>query len=499
MIRQPRQRKLPLFLAGCILATAFAPTFFVPSLLTLGFFAQKVRTALSWKSAALYGFWFGLGFFTAGLYWIAIGVSVYIDDFWWAIPFALFGLPLILSPFVVLASVIGWYFREKNYYILMLSLAWVFFEWVRSWIFTGLPWNLLGYTLTFSDELVQLGSIIGTYGMSFLVIYLGAGSIDLLGPKKRNSYFILFLIITISALLFGSWRLRENPIAFTDIKIRIVQPSIPQSDKWDEKVFWEHLDKHVDLSHINTGFKPDIILWSEAAVTAPHSIPQIKHRLKSAIIAPDTILITGGISDRKNDKEYDIYTAMYAINIWGEILFEYHKAHLVPFGEYMPLRDVLPFKKLTPGLVDYTEGKKGEVVELKKLNLKIRPLICYEAIFPSESYTEDSDVLINITNDTWYGNSSGPYQHFQMARMRAVETGTPLLRAANSGISAIVDSLGRVISATKLGHSTVLDGVLPLKLQTKPYYSLFQDFNILIVALLVQFLRKVLDRFNSLY
>jgi apolipoprotein N-acyltransferase len=496
---QQKRNASSLFLAGCGLAAAFAPIFFAPSLLTLGFFAHKIKSANSSKLAAVYGFWFGLGFFTAGLYWIAIGVSVYIDDFWWAIPFALFGLPLILSPFVALTSFLAWRYRQKDCYIIALSLIWVFFEWLRSWLFTGLPWNLLGYSLAFSDELVQLASLIGIYGMSFLVIYIAAGSIDLLDHPGRNRYFLTFMIVLISSLSFGSWRLATNPIAFTNIKIRIIQPNIPQSDKWDEESFWRHLDKHIDMSLINTGFKPDIIIWSEAAVTAPYRIPAIREHLQSAIIFPNTILITGGVSDKRTSSEYELYSAMYAINSTGELLFEYHKAHLVPFGEYIPLKNILPIKKLTPGLQDYTEGEGGAIVELQNPYLKIRPLICYETIFPNESYTKDAEVIVNITNDTWYGNSTGPYQHFHMARMRAVESGVPLLRSANSGISAIVDPLGRVISATKLGHAAVLDGLLPQKLMARPYYSILRDYGLLIVALLIHILRKVLDKLRVLH
>lgn len=499
MIKLQNYPRLTTFLTGGILAAAFAPIFFVPALLTLAILAYKTKLAPSWKAAAIYGFWFGFGFFTCGLYWMAIGVSVYAEEFWWAIPFALFGLPIILAIFVSIGSAAAWHFRRSNYYILALSLIWVFLEWVRSWIFTGLPWNLLGYSLTFSDELIQLGSVAGIYGMSFLVIYISAGALDLLDDRKRNSYFVFFLAVVVSAMMFGDWRLKQYPTKFSDVKIRIVQPDIPQSDKWDIDTFWEHLDSHVELSHINTGFSPDIVLWSEAAVTAPYYIPPVKARLQSALMSYDSVLITGGVSDKKVGQIHETYSAMYAMNKSGEVLFEYHKAHLVPFGEYIPLSSVLPLKKLTPGLEDYTEGGKGKTAELKlhahsDQVLKIKPLVCYEAIFPAEVRAAETDVIINVTNDTWYGNSSGPYQHFQMARMRAVENGVPLVRGANSGISAIIDPVGRVISETKFGHRTVLDGLLPEKISKPPVYSIILDFGLLIMAGLMQLVRKILDK-----
>lgn len=487
------------FFTGGVLAAAFAPIYFVPALFTLAILAYKIRQVTSWKTAASIGFWFGFGFFTFGLYWMAIGVSVYADDFWWAIPFALFGLPLVLAIFISIGAALSWHFRLNQYYIPAFSVIWVFLEWVRSWIFTGLPWNLLGYSLTFSDELIQLGSIVGIYGMSFIVIYLTTSALDLLDDQKRNTYFIFLALITVSSLIFGNWRLKQYPTKFTDIKVRIVQPAIAQTDKWDIDTFWSNLDSHIELSHINTGFNPDIVLWSEAAVTAPYHIEPVRQRLQSALMSRDAILITGGVSNKKVGAEQEIYTAMYAINKVGEILFEYHKAHLVPFGEYIPLSSILPLKKLTPGLEDYTEGAKGRTVEMKLSAsypkvIKIKPLVCYEAIFPAEVRATETDVIINVTNDTWYGNSSGPYQHFNMARMRALENGVPLIRGANSGISAIIDPLGRVISKTEFGDKTVLDGIIPQKIDSQPLYSFFWDFGVIVIIGLMLLLRKILDK-----
>jgi apolipoprotein N-acyltransferase len=327
------------------------------------------------------------------------------------------------------------------------------------------------------------------------VIYIAAGAIDLLSVSDRNSYFMFCMISIVAALFFGSSRLKKNPISFTNTAIRIVQPSIPQSDKWDEEVFWEHLNKHTSLSRLHTGFKPDIILWSEAAVTAPYRIKSVMHKLQSAITSADVVLVTGGVNDNESANfKHELRSAMYAITKQGKILFEYHKAHLVPFGEYMPLKSILPVKKLTPGIIDYTPGTQGVVVELPHLVLKIRPLICYEAIFPGEVREDKADVMINITNDSWYGNSSGPYQHFHAARMRAVENGIPMIRAANSGISAIIDPLGRVISETKLWAVTVLDGKIPHKLPRPTLYYLYGEWMLLFIICISGFAREFLRR-----
>lgn len=486
-----------LFLLGGFLSLAFAPYFFIPALLSLGFLAYFVKIATTKGEAFSYGFWFGFGFFTAGLYWITIGVSVYIADFWWALPFALFGLPLFLSLcFIAPSMMLCWKFRESPHYVIILTIIWVVFEYFRSWAFTGLPWNLLGYSLSFSNELIQIGSIFGIYGMSLIVAFISFGSIYFLNSESRLKYFLSATGIIIAIISFGDWRLKNNPTTFTNIKLRLVQPNIEQSDKWDENLFWSNLNSHVTMSVVNTGFVPDIILWSEAAVTVPYDYKPVRQMLQSAIIYPQTTLITGGVTQNITENgEPSIYTSLYAIKQAGDILFNYNKAHLVPFGEYIPLRSVFPMiKKLTPGLLDYTPGTKGQMVTLSALNLKIRPLICYEAIFPRESITRNADVIINLTNDNWYGNSTGPYQHFHMARMRAVENGLPFIRVAGSGISAIIDPLGRITAATPLLHTTTLDGILPQRLSKPTVYVIIQELGLVILIGILYLMSLLLKR-----
>ncbi len=212
------------------------------------------------------------------------------------------------------------------------------------------------------------------------------------------------------------------------------------------------------------------------------------------------ILITGSVSDNnKKEEEIEIYSSMVGLNkdsYHNFAVFEYHKSHLVPFGEYMPLRKIIPFKKITHGLVDYTPGKK-ESIYLQKFNLNILPLICYESIFPNEviASNKNADIIINITNDAWYGNSSGPYQHFQISKMRTIENGLPMIRASNNGISAFIDPLGRVLKQTKLNDITIIDSFIPKKLSKetcffKYGFSLMWGaiFLVLILQLLIKYI-----------
>ncbi len=490
-------------IAGLLSGLIFAPTFLIPAVFALSLLCFQVYKSMSWRHAAIYGFIFGFGHFLTGLYWISIGVSVYIEEFWWALPFALFGLPLVLSCFIAASCYICWFIRNSKYYHFVFCVVWVFFEWLRSWIFTGLPWNLLGYALSFSEILIQVTSIVSIYGLSFVVIYI-ATSLHHLLVKQRCDFVIALTtagLILVIIIVHGVFRLHNNPVKFLNIQVRLVQPSIPQLAKWDLTQFWQHLDLHLSLSQAPGN--PDLIIWSEASLVVPYTHPSIKYKLLEMLNNTGAILLAGGITDNgKQDDAVQIYTALYALKADGEQLFEYHKSHLVPFGEYMPLKHIIPLKKLTPGFIDYTEGT-ANIVKLDKFNLVIRPLICYESIFPNEARVSNSiaDVIINVTNDGWYGNSSGPHQHFYISRMRAIENGMPMIRVANNGISVIIDPLGRIIKKLNLNQIGFVDGFIPEKLATPTLYSLFGDSTTLIIVFLVlimQFMIKSLFGYHAI-
>lgn len=486
---------------GMFSSLAFAPVFFTPALFVTGILCYKVYKSVSWHGAALCGFLFGFGHFLAGLYWIAIGVSVYIEEFWWALPFALFGLPIILGCFIAASCCVCWFMRSNRHYHFIFCICWVFFEWVRSWIFTGLPWNLFGYSLSFSEVLIQFASVFSIYGLSFIAIYITSSFHYVLLKQKCNFLIssITGIIILISMILYGTLKLYNNQTQFSNIQVRLVQPSIPQLAKWDQQQFWQHLNLHIALSQAPGN--PDLIIWSEAALVVPYTFTAVKYQLLQMLSDTGAILVTGGITDNgKDDEDYQVYTTLYALNQDGEKLFEYRKSHLVPFGEYMPFKTIIPFKKLTHGFIDYTKGV-ANIVKLEQLNLVVRSLICYESIFPSEVRIKNNiaDVIINITNDAWYGNSAGPYQHFYISRMRAVENGLPMIRVANNGISAIIDPLGRIIKKLDLNQIGFIDGFIPRKLISATLYSLFGDGVSAIIVFLVLLIQLKITFFCSYY
>ena len=454
--------------SGMICGVSFAPVFFTPGIFMLSILCAQIATSDTRKQAAGFGYLFGFGLFFSTLYWISFGVSVYIEQFWWAIPFALFGLPAFLALFTALHGAVVWQFKNSYLYHFFFCCMWLFCEWLMSWIFTGFPWGIIGYAFSISNMLIQSASVFGILGLSFSALYIGSSffSKNMLIPRV-----IIASILFIMMIVFGYKRLEENPTEFSKLKVRIVQPSIPQIAKWDPVEFWQNLGNQVALSKGDGD--PDIIIWSEAALTVPYYYKPVYNSLMSVFTKEDQLLLVGGVNDNaEHDDNYEIYTSLITIDSDGNLLFDYHKSHLVPFGEYMPFTGYLPIKKLTSGIVDYTPGTR-EIMYLKSFNLYIHPLICYESIFAEEVRISNSeaDMIVNVTNDAWYGKSSGPYQHFEISRIRSVENGLPMIRAANNGISAIIDPLGRVLGSLDLNQIAALDGYIPLKLLLPTTYS----------------------------
>jgi len=460
-------RKLSLVF-GAICGSAFAPVFFLPGIFAVSFLCAQIVAANSRKNALIHGYLFGLGLYLSTIYWIAFGVSVYIEQFWWAIPFALFGLPAFIALFYGALSAFVWQFRASKLFHFIFCITWLYVEWLVSWIFTGLPWSSLGYSFAISDILVQASSVFGILGLSFAAVYIGS---SLYSKNMLSVRIIVSLSIIIAIIYYGVQRLDENPTELSEVKIRIVQPSISQIAKWDLDVFWKNLYQQIAMS--NQDGDPDIILWSEAALTAPYYYKPVYQALLSVFTKDDQVLLSGGVNDnRKQDDDYEVYSSLIALDDQGKLQFDYHKTHLVPFGEYIPFSKYLPLKKITHGMVDYTPGKR-EILYLEPLNLYIQPLVCYESIFSEEVRVSNSeaDLMVNITNDAWYGKSSGPYQHFQISRMRAIENGLPMIRAGNNGISAIIDPVGRVLKKLDLDQIGIIDGLIPLKLLLPTIYS----------------------------
>ncbi|HYM73675.1 MAG TPA: apolipoprotein N-acyltransferase, partial [Stellaceae bacterium] len=473
---------------GALLAAALspldvAPLAFVvfPALLWL-----DDGSATPWASARL-GYAFGLGFFAAGLYWIAAALFVDIARFWWVLPFAVFGLPAVLSVFVGLAmgaaGVLRFRFKVSGLArICAFAVLWAVAEWLRGHLFTGLPWNLVGYiwagAFPGALAMLQATSWLGIYGLSFLTVIAaslpalyGMPSLTPVSTARRYLPAVATALLIAVPAGIGALRLSLLPAADTGIWLRLVQPSIAETNKWNPATSEANFRRLTELSAAPAEHRLAAVIWPEAAATFLLERDDA-HRAAVAAVAPkDGYVITGALRGPLPPRPVDqVWNSIDVVDGSANILAHYDKVHLVPFGEYMPWHDLLPMKKITPGAIDISPGPGPQTVTVPRLPA-FAGLICFEAIFPGAIIDPNARPawILNVSNDAWYGRSSGPYQHFAMARTRAVEEGLPLVRVANNGISGVVDAQGRVLAHTSLDAVGHADVPLPVADPPTPY------------------------------
>ncbi len=473
---------LSVFTLGTLMALAFAPVYFLPGIIiSLWGLIMNLDQATTTRQTIQRLYIFGLGFFLASMHWVGFAFRA-ADMGWVGIPAAVL-LAIILSFFFIpIAFFIISFKHETIERRLAFAVGFAICEWLRGHLFTGLPWNLAGsiwgtgtfYTHDIGLSVLQSAAWIGVYGLSFLTV-LAATLITSPHRFLRNS--VCFFLIFLSSI--GMYHLKHKPTeVHNNIKIRLVQPCIEQRLKWVPGKLKNHIKRHMALSTLVAKRPLSAIIWPEAAVPMLlNTSPDVQHML--AQIVPSSGVLLTGASRKENN---NIYTGLSVLNTKGEIIHSYDKTHLVPFGEYVPFKQFLPVEKITPGAIDFTAGKGIETVSLQQLP-PFSPLICYEVLFPGEvvqissATTKHSNKLpakrpewlLNLTNDAWYGRSSGPYQHLALARLRAIEEGLPLIRAANNGISAVIDANGRILYKLRLDDVGFVDFELPKPLKATFY------------------------------
>ncbi len=429
------------------------------------------------RGAFAAGWWFGFGHFSAGLYWISYALLVDPVRFGWMVPFAVFGLGGLFAVFPGLAAYGARRLASPGVArVLWLAAAWTFFEWVRSWLFTGFPWNLIGSVWLPVLPVVQFAAVAGTYGLGLLTVTAAAMPAVLVRPSRAHRRAVAASLAALVAVgLWGAWRLPTGPMpTVPGVRLRLVQANIPQTLKWKPEMRLEHLRENLALS-LSPGFdRLTDVIWPETAAPSFLAQDPAARQALARAVPPGGLLIAG--TARGTDpgvQPFHIWNSLQALDGAGRIVATYDKAHLVPFGEYVPLRGILPLAKLTAGGTDFTAGKGPATVDLPGLP-PVSPLICYEVIFPGAvvDARHRPDWMVNITNDGWFGLSAGPYQHFAAARLRAVEEGLPLVRAANTGISAVVDPYGRVVAELPLGRKGIVDSKLPQPILSTLYARL---------------------------
>jgi apolipoprotein N-acyltransferase len=474
------------FVAGALSALAMAPfnawpvlfaTFSVAVWLIDGAGAGRLRGV---PAAAMAGWWFGFGYFVLGLYWIGYAFLVDAPTFAWLLPVAVLGLPayLALFPALGLAFARLLWTRDASR-VIALAASLTMAEWLRGHALTGFPWNAFGYALTEPLALAQTASLIGLWGMTFLAVAVFASPAVLIeGTSKGRKPWIapaIALALLLGMGIFGAIRLNtQSTVMIADARLRIMQPNLQQDIKFNYSAKAEVMKKYLTLSDRASGPQAtgvrdvNILIWPESAfpfflTREADAMAQIANLLPKG-----TVLITGSV--RAPDlppgtRVTRAYNSIYVIDHDGNVLSVYDKLHLVPFGEFLPFQDLLEkigLEQLTRVQGGFIPGARRRTMEIPNAPRAL-PLICYEVIFPGDvvDRSDRPGWIVNLTNDGWFGISTGPYQHLQQARLRAIEQGLPVVRAANTGISAVIDPLGRMVARLGLGLEGVLDSGLP--------------------------------------
>ena len=466
-------------------------------------------------AAAMAGWWFGLGYFVPGLYWIGYAFLVDASTFAWLMPFAVLGLPAYLALFAAFGFALArliWTSDASRVIALAFSLT--VSEWLRGHVLTGFPWNAFGYALSEPLALAQTASLIGLWGLTFLSVAIFASPAVLIDASSRRRKPWIAPAIALSLLvamgIFGGVRLSQQPTStVAKVKLRIMQPNLQQDVKFNYSAKAEVMQRYLTLSDRasgpqSTGVRDaSILIWPESAF--PFFLTREADAMAQIadLLPKGTVLITGSVRAPDLPPGTRItraYNSIYVIDHDGSVLSVYDKLHLVPFGEYLPFQDwmeKLGFVQLTKVQGGFIPGTRRRPMEIPNAPRAL-PLICYEAIFPGDVAGRDDRPgwIINLTNDGWFGISTGPYQHLQQARLRAIEQGLPVVRAANTGISAVIDPLGRVVARLGLGVEGVLDSSLPSAI-APTIYARSGDIPaaiILAVALLVAVRRREAKR-----
>lgn len=467
-------------LAGALLALALPPAAFLPAVLAPGWLLLALAQARGYGRACVAAFLFLVGFHLAGLYWVGIAFFAEAERFGMLAVPGVVGLATVLA--LLGAVPLGLLGSRRWQSPLAASLAfaalWCAGELARGRLGVQFPWNPLSLGLAATDTSLQLVALLGTTGASFLLAWLAAlVALVLARPTGRPLLLLLVLALVAGGLGYGQWRLATlGPAAATPAAdaamVRIVQGNIAQHHKWDPALRQRWFERHLELAARPAERPPDVVVWPESSVPYPLEAMAEVRRLIGRVVGPGGHVVLGSDFYAPDDDPPVLHNSVYALDAAGDILARYDKVDLVPFGEFLPFRPLLAalgLEALAVGSIDFIGGGSRMTLDLPGLP-PFSPLVCYEAAFAGHATDGSGRArwLVNVTNDAWFGVSSGPYQHAAMARMRAVETGLPLVRAANTGISLVSDALGRVQASLALGTMGTLDVRLPSPLTAPP-------------------------------
>lgn len=478
------------------LAVAALPPFYVILVLwpALAGLVLLNWTAKSWRQAAVEGWLFGLGWFGAGFYWIGHAFLVDAERYAALMPVAVIGMGAGMAIYTALGSSI-FYLVKRRLTDLDLGVVavfagiWTLLEWVRGWLLTGFPWNPLASVWGNLPEMMQSVALFGSLGLSFLTALIFAAPAVLCGrmhAELRRPAIQLLAASLLLPLLWtgGAWRVWAAGLLTHDgIVLRLVQPAIPQKLKWQPDLRRGHVIRQMAMSKRTPGplGAPTHVIWAETNV--PYVLePGSPIPSSLAAVVPDGGALIFGAPRR--DDQGRTFNSLFVIDRDGKVADTFDKYHLVPFGEYVPLRSILPITKLTEGRGDFSAGPGPRTQHFDGLP-PFAAIICYEVIF-SGNVVDPADRpawILNITNDGWFGPSTGPRQHLVQAKLRAIEEGLPVVRVANTGISAVIDPYGRVRNMIGLDEQGIVDAPLPVSLEATPFSDYGQSTGILLAVL----------------
>ena len=442
------------------------------------------------------GFFFGFGYFFAGLWWIGSAFLVEAEDFLWALPIAVLAVPAILALFWGGATALARIFWSGDSgRLFILAASFTLFEYLRGFVATGLPWNPISGAAFFTPLMMQSASITGIYGMTAFAVFVFSSAGVIVPGVDNQTVTRKFVLIVSSVFLvthigYGVWRIQEAKTDFVpEVALRLVQPNIEQKYKFDKDKEAENFKTYMDLSTSagtseGEGEKAGLsgtthLIWPESSF--PYLLTQRRDTLAAigSMLPEGTSLLTGAARAEAATSGSGgfVFNSVYVINHQGEIVTAADKTHLVPFGEYVPFQSVaktLGIEQLANQDGGFEPGSSRKLISTG-IGPKILPLICYEIIFSGALWNkqERPGWIMNLTNDSWFGYTPGPYQHLRQSILRGVEEGLPVVRVANSGISGVYDAYGRTIKELPLGEAGIIDSKLPIALEP----TLFKSWN----------------------
>jgi len=454
---------------GALSAAALPPVHLIPILLlTVPGLLRLLGTAPTLWRALQIGFWFGFGHHLFGLYWITEAILVEADQFWWFVPLAVPLTAAVVAVFTAAACALAWFAPPGWRRLWVLAGAWVLTDLARQFVGTGFPWNLWGSVWempgVLGDTMIQPAAWVSIHGLTLATVLL-AGT-----PSLTWRGWVLGAIGLAAWVGAGTWRLATPGGAPTGLTVILVQGNIALEAKHDRQTALANFERYLALTArgVADSPSPHVVVWPETA--SPFLLqtdPAARAAIARAAAGPALIGSVRFSGDASHPGEEFPYNSLVAMNVTGGITGIVDKWHLVPFGEYQPRW--LPGIQIVPG-GGFRAGPGPRTLRLDGVP-PVGVLICYEAIFPGQIVDESArpDWLVNITNDAWFGNSSGPRQHLAAARMRAVEEGLPLMRAANTGITAGFDAFGRELGRLPLATEGYLSLPLPNHLPPTPF------------------------------